>query len=56
MSKDYHTIEKKAALLLITGNLSIKEELINVADLAEYNDNKPKFENNTIHKSKDGFD
>ena len=55
MSKHYHK-RNEAVLLLITGGLSIEEEFINVADFSVNFYDKSKFENNVIHKSKNGLD
>lgn len=42
--------DEKSVLLLIPGNTSIEEELINVADIVLSFYNEPKFENKTIDK------
>ena len=42
--------DEKSVLLLIPGNTSIEEELINVADIVLSFYNESKFENKTIDK------
>ena len=54
MSK-HCTREKKTILLLLPHNISVNEELVNVADVG-VNFYKSKFKTNTIHKSKNGND